>query len=305
MAFPLRFDRKAACVKGGGIAVHWARQLVIVTGRVDSKLHCYKLHDGVESSVVGRGYGAGDMQFGWFNGGMCVTPNDTLLISDWFNDRVPEVDLDEVDHFVRVFGQRYGPPEIRRPRYVDCNGVHVAVSEMGDHHRVSVLSYADGSLVGRFGNDSLSYPFGIKLLADGSGVVVAYCWSDRVALLSLGDNALGTAPQAVLSHDDLQCPTCIAQCAVADGEVVVLVVRRGATGSVTRLVKISSRGGVLDSVDMAGTDDGQFSDLTGIVTLPGGGLVALDSEACRFQVFTSLAPRMGWIRAAVCWQRRH
>ena len=50
VAFPLRFDRKAACADGHGIAVHLARQLVIVTGNGDKKLHCYNLCDGVEVS---------------------------------------------------------------------------------------------------------------------------------------------------------------------------------------------------------------------------------------------------------------
>ena len=80
-----------------------------------------------------------------------------------------------------------------------------------------------------------------------------------------------------------------------------MVACKGAGGRSTSLMKISSRSGVLDSVDMEGTDDGQFSDLTDIATLPGGGLVALDSKACRFQVFTSLALRMGWITATVSW----
>ena len=57
--FPLRFERKAACVAGFGIAVHLARQLVIVGGAIDKKLHCYNLGDGVECSVVGYGFGAG------------------------------------------------------------------------------------------------------------------------------------------------------------------------------------------------------------------------------------------------------
>ena len=34
VAFPLRFDRKMACVPAGGIAVHSTRQLVVVAGGV-------------------------------------------------------------------------------------------------------------------------------------------------------------------------------------------------------------------------------------------------------------------------------
>ena len=146
VAFPLRFDRKAACAAGGGIAVHLARQLVIISGHHDQKLHCYNLGDGVEVSVVGRGNGAGDMQFNWNRGGVCVSPRGTLLVADHNNHRVPEVDLGLLDRFVRVFGDGYRAPEFWFAEYVpvDCNEVHVAVSEA---HRVSVLSCADGSLV--------------------------------------------------------------------------------------------------------------------------------------------------------------
>ena len=53
--FPLRFDRKVMCVQGHCVAVHLARQLVIVGGSLDDRLHCYNLHDGVERCVIGRG----------------------------------------------------------------------------------------------------------------------------------------------------------------------------------------------------------------------------------------------------------
>ena len=75
-------------------------------------------------------------------------------------------------------------------------------------------------------------------------------------LLSLAGNALGTVPLAVLSHADFECPSGIVQCAAADGEVVVMVACQGVGGRSTRLMKISSRSGVLDSVDNPGTDDG-------------------------------------------------
>ena len=95
------------------------------------------------------------------------------------------------DSFARVFGQGYGGPH-----YVDCNGVHVAVSEWVGQS-VSVLSYADGSLVHRFGSKLVRSPRGVKLLADGSGVIVADYHNHRVVLLSLVDNLLGSAPLAV------------------------------------------------------------------------------------------------------------
>ena len=139
VAFPLRFNCTAACVRGWSIAVHLARQLVVIGGQDDYKLHCYNLGDGVEVGVVGRGPGDGHLQFMWHRGGICVTPRGTLLVADNFNNRMPEVDLDVRDSFARVFGQSNGAPTIDGPQYVDCNGVHVAVSEWGSN-RVSVLS---------------------------------------------------------------------------------------------------------------------------------------------------------------------
>ena len=303
VAFPLRFDRKVACVQGTGIAVHLARQLVVVTSNLH-ELHCYNLIDGVEVSVVGRGHGKGDMQFKWNCGGMCVTPRGTLLVADGFNNRVPEVDLAVHDRFARVFGQGDGTPKIECPEYVDCNGVHVAVSEM-DCGRICVLSYADGSLVGRvgdIGSELLSFPCGIKLTADGSGVVVVDFYNHHVVLLSLYDNVLGSEPLAVLSHAELKYPVGIVQCTAPDGDVAVLVTCHGSARDLTRLMKISFRSGVLESVDKPGNGDGEFESVDDIATLPGGGLVALDFGASCFRVFTSAALRMCWVRLAVSRQ---
>ena len=303
--FPLRFDRKAACADGWSIVVHVERQLVIVGGASDRKLHCYHLRDGVECSAVGLGSGAGDMQFNWgYNGGVCVTPSGTLLVADYHNNRVPEVDLDVRDHFARVFGQGDGAARLSGPIFVDCNGVHVAVIE-SFAERVCVLSYADGTLVGRVGSacsEPLSFPQGIKLLADGSGLVVADCNSHRVVLLPLVGNELGTEPLGVQSHSDLKRPTGVVQCAaLIDGDAVVMVACCGAAGLPTRLVKVSFRSGVLESVDMAGSAEGRLACVHDFATLPGGDIVTLDHRynASRFQVFTSLALRMCWVTLAL------
>ena len=287
--------------------MHLARQLVVVAGLVDSKLHCYNLTDGLECSVVGRGRGAGDMEFNWGCGGVCVTPRGTLLVADFYNDRVPEVDLGVSDRFVRVFGPGDGALELKFPQFVDCNGVHVAVSEEGAN-RVCVLSYANGSLVGRLrsaGNIPLSTPRGVKLLADGSGVAVADYNNHRVVLLSLAGNVLSDSPLVVQSHADLKFPIGIVQCAAPEGDVAVMVSCRGDASGWTRLMKIGLRSGMLESVDYAGTEGGLFDGVYDIATLPAGGLIALDPGACCSHVFTSLALRMEWIKLSVSCQRGH
>ena len=293
VSFPLRFDRKAACVQGYGIAVHLARQLVIVAGYSDKRLHCYNLSDGVEVGVAGRGHGAGDMQFNWNCGGVCVTPRGTLLVADYHNHRVPEVDLGVFDRFIRAFGQGDAVGEIEHPDFVDCDGVHVAVSEEGTG-RISVLSYITGSLVARAGcggTAPLSNPVDIKLLADGRGVVVSDYGNHRVVWFSLAGMVLGMAPLAVQSPTDLKYPYGIVQCAAPDGDVVVMVACYGAACNWTRLMKVNLRSGVVDSVDIPGSEDGQFSCVYGIATLPGGGFVALDCAASRFQVFAPTPSR--------------
>ena len=100
-------------------------------------------------------------------------------------------------------------------------------------------------------------------------------------------------------------PVNIVQCAAPDGDVAVIVACEGATKGLTRLMKIGFRSGVVENVCMAGSGDGQFRAVHDIALLPGGGVVALDSPAGRFQVFSSLALRMRWIRLAVSWPRWH
>ena len=205
-----------------------------------------------------------------------------------------------LDRFVREFGHGDGAPALANPDFVDCNGVCVAVSEW-EAEGVCVLSYADGSLVGRIGGDVFRSPRGILLLADGSGVVVADSRNHRVVLLSL---ASGAAPLVTESHAELRFPCGIVQYDAPNGDVAVVVTCQGAAGRATRLMKIGFRSGVCDSVDMAGSADWQFSGLAAVATLPEGGVVALDFAASRFQVFTSLALRMRWLRLAESWQRQ-
>ena len=94
-------------------------------------------------------------------------------------------------------------------------------------------------------------------------------------------------------------PVNIVQCAAPDGDVAVIVACYGAMEGLTRLMKIGFRSGVLENADTPGFEDGQFSAVNDIALLPGGGLVALDSFAGRFQVFSSLAlpVRMRWDQA--------
>ena len=123
----------------------------------------------------------------------------------------------------------------------------------------------------------------------------------RVVLLSLAGNELDTEPLSVWSHADLTFPTCIVQCRAPDGDVMLFVACCEAAGSRTRLMKLGFR---LGSVDKPDCGDGQFSCVSGLATLQGGGLIALEDRTRCFQVFTSLVLRLSWIRLAVSWQRQ-
>ena len=79
------------------------------------------------------------------------------------------------------------------PDYVACSESVIAVSESADD-RVALLSWADGSLLARFGSEGdgdgqLRIPCGLRFLADGSGVGVADKNNHRLCVLSIGVKA--------------------------------------------------------------------------------------------------------------------
>jgi hypothetical protein len=146
--------------------------LFAVSDSEADQLHMYSLVDGtLVRSVGSKGNGKG--QFSFYLGGLCVSPDgDSVLVAeDMYNRRVQEVRIMD-GSWVRFIGIGV----LKKPEYVDCNADVIAVSE-SSNHRISVLSWMDGSVRARFGSfgsgpGQLFSPRGVRLLADGSGVVV-------------------------------------------------------------------------------------------------------------------------------------
>jgi sugar lactone lactonase YvrE len=111
------------------------------------ELYMYSLADGSLVRKIG-GAGSGKGQFNLFLGGLCVSPDgDSVLVAEYWNKRVQQVRI--VDgSWVRFVGEGL----LGEPEYVDCNADVIVVSEEG-LHRISVLSWADGSVRAQFGSD--------------------------------------------------------------------------------------------------------------------------------------------------------
>jgi hypothetical protein len=212
--------------------------IVFVSDYDETKqLHMYSLADwSFVCSIGARGRGKG--QFDFWRGGMCVSADgDSVLVTESGNNRVQQVRI--VDGaWVRFVGEGV----LRRPVHVDCNADVIAVSEL-DWHRITVLSWADGSVRAQFGSEGsgpgqLNYPRGVRLLADGSGLVVADCFNDRLCVFTLSGEVMATVGS---EEQGLNSPFDVLECAsdgsfiVANGSFMV------ANGSGSLVLKVKSR----------------------------------------------------------------
>ena len=115
-----------------------------------------------------------------------MTPRGTLLVADFANDRVAEVDLEGDGYsFVRVLGAGV----VTRPKSVDCS--HSVIVVLQNDAYVVVLSAVDGGLITRLGAGAgcgpgqLSYPSAVCVLCDGSGVVAASLEHRRLVVFGM------------------------------------------------------------------------------------------------------------------------
>lgn len=294
LTWPPVFARKAACTYGTGMCVSLKHGLVIVSEFQEVggfQLHMYSLADGsLVRSIGSKGRGKGQFRFG--GGGLCVSPDgDSVLVAEYFNDRVQEV---RVVHgsWVRFVGERV----LNLPDYVDCNADVIVVSE--GCNRISVLSWRDGSVLAQFGSEGsgpgeLSYPGSVRLLVDGSGLVVADSSNDRLCVFRLSGEfvkAMGSEEQG------LNWPSDVLECA-SDGSFIV------ANYWANNLVKVSTGGEVVGMFGKEGDGDGEFNCPCALAALPGGGLVVREYDGERFQVFRGLVLRFAWITACVSLSR--
>ena len=279
--WPPVFARKAPCVSGHGMALDAARGLVVVSPFIaDYKLYVYSLADGSLVRSFG-GQGSGKGQLNWSVGGLCMTPRGTLLVAESSNNRLQEVKIDEVG----LFGGRHvrfvGEGLLEEPNYVTCSESVIAVSE-SSQHRVTLLSWVDGSLLARFGSKGsgdgqLDWPRGLRLLSDGSGVVVADQWNHRLCIFTATGAFVRSLPTGKHSFDVVE----------VDGGASFVV----ANHIEHTLCKVSGASGAVTPFGGRGSGNGQFNGPVALAVVPRGGsddgveLVVLEAENGRFQVF--------------------
>ena len=133
----------------------------------------------------------------------------------------------------------------------------------------------------------LSMPRGLKLLRDGSGVVVSDRNNGRLAMFSLDGKVCTTldhvsGPYDVVEVDD-------------DGSFIACSYDDGT------LVRVSADGTAKDEYTLDGVSDDDEAGMTSpcaIALLPGGGLVVRDGSGHgreHLRVFKSLHLRMAWL----------
>jgi hypothetical protein len=262
--------------------------LVIVSNCTKMQLCMYSLADGSLVRSIG-GAGSGKGQFDFFHGGLCVSPDgDSVLVAESRTNRVQQVLI--VDgSWVRFVGEGVAC----NPHYVDCNADFIAVSESW-FDRISVFLWAEGTLWARFGSEGsgpgeLYLPGGIRLLIDGSGVVVADAGNDRLCVFGLSGEfvAIMGSEEQVFGH-----PRDVLECASDGGFVVANV-------DTNELVKFSKDGSKFEILGKEGQADGEFCGPSALAALPDGGLVVRESNGDRFQVFHGLELRKAWITMCV------
>jgi hypothetical protein len=286
--WPVQSTPVVPCRSGICLCVSLKHGLVIMSDFVGSNEHVLSMYSLVDGSLVrsvgSRGRDKG--QFNWRFGGLCVSPDgDSVLVAESINNRVQQVLI--VDgSWVRFIAEGV----LYKPHFVDCNADFIVVSQ--NYSRISVLSWADGSVRAQFGSEEngsgqLYSPRGVRLLADGSGIVVADTLNSRLCVFALSGEfvaAVGSKEQGVTRpFDVLEC--------TSDGSFIVANV-----GGDCQMVKLSRAGIKLETFGDVGRG---FFLPASLAALPGGGFVVRDLEEEGFRVFRGLDLRKAWITACV------
>jgi hypothetical protein len=208
--------------------------------------------------------------FGVRRAGVCMAPDDdSVLITETTRSRIQQV-------CVRFVGEG----RLHEPAFVACNSAVLAVSEW---KAISVWSWLEGTFCARIAPGGLFYPFGLRMLPDGSGVVV--CNPSMHALYVFGLDGLlrhkfqhtGRRSLDVICWND----TFI----VSDRDHDALVQVSGDDGT---------------PLATYGTGSGEFRAPSLVAALPCGGLVVVDQGDARFQILRVVCLRQDWV--AVCVQ---
>lgn len=281
----------APCYCGSGICVSLKYGLVIVCSIVTRiKLQLYSLVDGsLIRAIDNCGSNDGRNTYGG-HAGLCMSPDgDNVLVAVQLGHRVEQIRIAyKPGSWVRFLGESV----LVRPQYVDCNKDVVVVSE--ERHRISVLSWVDGSLMARFGGrgsgpGQLSSPGDIRLLARGGGVVVADSGNNRLCVFTLSGEFVTTIGSR---EQGLNCPIGVIECVAKDKFVVANYGSQGVVEFSRDGTKFSLLG-----------QKGEFNRVRALATLPNGGMVIMKCMGTCFQVFRVHQLRRQWVIACVAVAR--
>ncbi len=259
--------------------------LVIVSDNHTMQLQMYSLSDGALVRSVGtKGKDKAQFHFPDYGGGLCVSPDgDSVLVADEDNHRVQQVQV--VDgSWVRYVGAGI----ICLPGCVDCNDDAIATSSPL-LCRIWVFGWADGSLRAWFGTHGwgkLEWPRGIRLLGDGSGLVVADGNSDRLSVFGLSGRFVKAFVDICAPRDVLECPL----------EKTYL------STATAGIVTISQDGKVIGAADIAcnSVEEGLlFPD--GLAAIPGQGYAVslVAGRQARFGIVRDHLCRLQWLGICV------
>jgi hypothetical protein len=311
MGNTMSVQRSYSFSEGYGICVALKHGVIIVANNETKQLHMHSLADGSLLRSIGvRGRGKGQFDF-WWNG-LCVSPDgDSVLVAEKSNHRVQQVRI--VDGaWVRFVGEGV----LIRPGFVDCNADVIAVSEPSCH-RISVLSWADGSVRAQFGSQGsgpgqLNLPCGIRLLADGSGLVVADMCNDRLCVFTLTskqnkrlftccawtrrprDSDQARVTMVGSKEEGLCCPHNVLECA-SDGSFIVTN-----SGLRRELIKLTRDGPEVWAFGERRAGDNPYLPRhVALAALPGGAMLVRDCYDSRCLFIRDQRHRLEWIGVCV------
>jgi hypothetical protein len=286
-----RFITAVACGKSPkAIAVCMALRIIVANSNKDNTLHLFTIGpDGAiapAGTLGGRGSGPLQFNFGSTVIKMAFTvpapssgpgaARPTLLVADWGNDRVQEVDVVARAHV----GYLCPPRTLMGPQGVAASRTHIAVTTIGGgHHSVHLFDAVSRALLWTVGGPrgsgprQLDFPVGVRLTGDGARVAVTDRDNKRIVVLSVADGSpVGDVPTPSIDPRDVE--EVEGGWLVATWDNVALMPAPGGE-------PIAGLGGV------RGSGDGQFMGVSSLALAPGLGLLVPDFGNDRFQVFRS------------------
>ena len=272
------------CPTGDGICVSMKHELVIVGCYWTNVLKAYSLVDGSLVRTIGdKGRDKG--QFMFHIGGLCVSPDgDSVLVAEDQNGRVQQISILD-GSWIRFVGEYL----LRTPACLDCNSNVIVVSESNPQDCINVFSWVSGGLKARFcsfgcGPNQLNDPRGIRLLGDGSGLVVADRYNYRLCVFTLTGEFL-TAMGSI--KDGVRYPWDVVECVSTNSFIVTC-------DEEYELTEFSRDGTALTTERIAG-----FEGYGTLAALPDGGIIVRECYGERFHVFRTKQLRRDWVTICV------